>query len=51
MTQAGYYTFLKMVKMISLNYVDLKFVDWLTDKFYLADEDFLTSSKKRGMNA
>ena len=35
-----------MVKLISLVYVDLKFVNWFIDNFYVTDEDFFLSSKK-----
>ena len=40
-----------MVKMISLVYVDLKFINWFTVEFYVTDQDFFTSSKKSGMTA
>ena len=40
-----------MVKMISLVYVDLKFINWFTVEFYATDQDFFTSSKKSGMTA
>lgn len=26
--------------MISLVYVDLKFINWFTDEFYVTDQDF-----------